>query len=159
MTQLTKDDAINKAHQKTRFARLLAVQGIYQVRHSDISVDEVILDTLLVEHQSLMDRLGFDHRVLPNKSLYQIILKNYPASEKQLINLIKGHLPSQWPFHRLDPVLIAILMAASIELLHSTTPNAVIVSEYVDVAHSFFSGKEPSFINAVLDAIAKDVRS
>ena len=38
-------------------------------------------------------------------------------------------------------------------------PYKVVINEYVDVARAFFEGDEPGFINAVLDAAAKEARS
>ena len=37
-------------------------------------------------------------------------------------------------------------------------PPAVVINEYVDVAHAFFEDSEPGFVNATLDALAKQVR-
>ena len=40
-----------------------------------------------------------------------------------------------------------------------TPPPRVIISEYVDVARAFFpDGKEPKFVNAVLDHMARELR-
>ena len=37
-------------------------------------------------------------------------------------------------------------------------PTGSAISEYVDVAHAFFDAREASFVNGVLDAVAKQVR-
>ena len=37
-------------------------------------------------------------------------------------------------------------------------PARVAISEYVDVAHSFYGGDEPGLVNGVLDTVARDVR-
>ena len=37
-------------------------------------------------------------------------------------------------------------------------PAEVAIDEYVEIAKSFFDGPEPAFINATLDAIARDER-
>ena len=34
------------------------------------------------------------------------------------------------------------------------TPTKVIISEYIDITHSFYFQKEPEFVNAILDKIA-----
>jgi len=33
------------------------------------------------------------------------------------------------------------------------------IGEYLDVAHAFFDAREAKFVNGVLDALAKDVRT
>jgi len=38
-------------------------------------------------------------------------------------------------------------------------PSRVVISEYVDVAHAFFDGPQPGFVNGVLDKLARQVRS
>ena len=60
---------------------------------------------------------------------------------------------------RLDPVLRALLRAAGAELFAADGPPAkVVINEYLDVAHSFFSGEEPRLANGVLDQIAHHLR-
>jgi len=60
---------------------------------------------------------------------------------------------------RLEAVLRAILRAGAYELLHrQDVPPRVAVSEYTDIAHAFFSGKEPGLANGVLDRLARSLR-
>jgi N utilization substance protein B len=40
----------------------------------------------------------------------------------------------------------------------SSVPPKVAISEYVDIAHAFYSGPEPGLVNAVLDHIARVLR-
>jgi len=40
-----------------------------------------------------------------------------------------------------------------------STPSAVIIDEYVEVAKDFFEGPEPGFVNAALQACANRVRA
>jgi N utilization substance protein B len=52
-----------------------------------------------------------------------------------------------------------ILRAGSYELVaRIDVPTGSVISEYVDVAKAFYDKKEASFVNGLLDAIAKDVR-
>jgi N utilization substance protein B len=34
----------------------------------------------------------------------------------------------------------------------------VVINEYLDIAHGFFTGDEPRFANGVLDALARSLR-
>ena len=43
-------------------------------------------------------------------------------------------------------------------LARSDIPPRVIISEYLDVAHAFFAGKEPAMVNGVLDKLARTLR-
>ena len=50
----------------------------------------------------------------------------------------------------------SILRAATFELSHRPeTPGRVVISEYMAITDSFFSGREPALVNGVLDAIAR----
>ncbi|MNL58886.1 hypothetical protein D3C87_1825630 [compost metagenome] len=61
---------------------------------------------------------------------------------------------------RIDSTVRAILRAGTFELLErKDVPVAVIVTEYVEIAHAFFGEEEPKLVNAVLDRIAKQVRA
>jgi N utilization substance protein B len=68
-------------------------------------------------------------------------------------------LVAKWPIHRIDPTLRAVFRAAGAELVEGAAPPKVVISEYVDVARAFFpEGKEPSFVNAVLDHMAREAK-
>ncbi|MEZ6021920.1 MAG: transcription antitermination factor NusB [Hyphomonadaceae bacterium] len=64
-----------------------------------------------------------------------------------------------WRLERLDAVARAILRAGCVELEQRHDIRvAVVIDEYVEIAKSFFDGPEPGFVNATLDACAKDLR-
>ena len=68
-------------------------------------------------------------------------------------------LVATWPIDRIDPVLRALFRAAGAEMVDMPTPPKVVITEYVDVAKAFFpGGKEPKFVNAVLDHMAREAR-
>jgi transcription antitermination protein NusB len=55
--------------------------------------------------------------------------------------------------------LRALFRAAGAELTQGAAPPKVVISEYVDVARAFFpEGREPGFVNAVLDHMAREAR-
>ena len=54
----------------------------------------------------------------------------------------------------------AILRAGAYELVaRQDVPVGSVISEYVDVAHAFYDQRDSGFVNGLLDAVAKDVRS
>ena len=69
-------------------------------------------------------------------------------------------LDKDWPLHRLDATVRAILRAAAFELFFmDKVPARVAISEYVAVADAFFEGgEEPRFINGVLNTLARQRR-
>ena len=44
-------------------------------------------------------------------------------------------------------------------LARADVPTATAISEYLDVTHAFFEAREAKFVNGVLDAVARAVRS
>jgi N utilization substance protein B len=61
---------------------------------------------------------------------------------------------------RIEAVLRAILRAGAYELLfRKDVPVRVVINEYVEIAHGFYSEDEPGLVNGVLDTIAHEVRA
>ena len=52
----------------------------------------------------------------------------------------------------------ALLRAGAAELAGSDPPAKVVINEYLNVAHGFFSGEEPRMANAILDRLARLLR-
>ena len=60
----------------------------------------------------------------------------------------------------IEAVLRAILRAGLYELAYGQeVPAKAVISEYVDLAHSFFVEKEPGLVNGMLDALARQLRT
>jgi N utilization substance protein B len=56
--------------------------------------------------------------------------------------------------------MLSILRTGTYELkFRPDVPTAVIVNEYVDIAHAFFAGSEPGFVNGILDKLGKKIRA
>ena len=82
------------------------------------------------------------------------ILKTFNKKKNIIDNLIIANLSKGWTLDRLPKVLLAILRAAVSEMITSkNTSIAVIVSEYIMFTDSFFTNKECSFTNAILEKI------
>ena len=68
-------------------------------------------------------------------------------------------LVAKWPIDRIDPTLRALFRAAGAELVAAETPPKVVINEFVDIAKAFFpDGREPKFVNAVLDHMAREAQ-
>ena len=108
---------------------------------------------------SLGDRLIFDNNFdylisHISKKLLKDTINGVVDNQSQIDSIIKKNLSSNWRFNRLDKILKAILRAAVYEISYKlSTPSKVIINEYIDITHSFYSKKEPEFVNAILDKI------
>jgi N utilization substance protein B len=74
------------------------------------------------------------------------------------LDRIIGERARNWRISRMAMVDRNVLRLATCELLHSDTPTAVVIDEAVELARHFGSDASPSFVNGILDAVAKDVR-
>lgn len=66
-------------------------------------------------------------------------------------------LAPDWPTHRQAAVDRAILRLAYYEMISGQTPPKVVVNEAIELAKRFSTERSPSFINALLDKVLKDV--
>jgi N utilization substance protein B len=87
------------------------------------------------------------------------VVKGVHARSDELDTLISGKLAKDWSLARLDKPMRQILRAGTYELVSRIdVPTGSVISEYVDVAKAFYDKREASFVNGLLDAIAKQVR-
>jgi len=75
----------------------------------------------------------------------------------EIDEIIKDHL-IDWSFDRLDKVDKQILRLGVYELKYTDTPCQIVIDEAVKIAKNFSEDKAKSFINGILDRIAKEIR-
>jgi len=150
---VSADDSEKKAGTIRRsLARLAAVQALYQIDLSDAPVDNVIAE--LRERGEDEESLGE-----ADDPLFADLVRGAAANRDDLDGLLNEALAPDWTLARLEAVLRALLRAGAYELLaRLEIPARVTLNEYVDLAHAFFSGKEPGLVNAVLDRVARRLR-
>jgi N utilization substance protein B len=86
-------------------------------------------------------------------------VKGVDARSAEIDALIAGKLAKDWSLERLDRPMRQILRAGAYELLaRIDVPTGSVISEYVDVAKAFYDKREASFVNGILDALAKEIR-
>ena len=88
------------------------------------------------------------------------VVKGVHARRAELDALIAGKLAKGWSLARLDKPMRQILRAGAYELAaRIDVPVGSVISEYVDVAKAFYDQRETAFVNGLLDALAKDLRT
>ena len=147
----------NPSIRRRTAARLAAVQALYQIDITDTPVETVVAE--FVHHRLGRDvddeRLGEVDNVL-----FADVVRGASKRRDDLDRVIGAALTPDWPLERLETVLRAILRAGAYELLaRADVPAPVVISEYLDVSHAFFSDKEPALVNGVLDRLARTLRS
>jgi N utilization substance protein B len=137
-------------------ARLAAVQALYQMEQTGQSARSVIADFM-------EDRLGLNDEGEPveeaDPDLFKAVVEGVVDRQEQIDAAIMKRLAEGWKIERLDATSRAILRGAVYELIADIgLPSQIILDEYVSLAHAFFEGSEPKFINGLLDAVSRDVR-
>jgi len=152
MTELSGNQ---KRRMKTA-ARLYAVQALFQMETSGQTADQVVVEFLDYRFGASYDGAEL---IDGDISLFRQIVDlavNYQAPVDQMTDRA---LVAKWPIARIDPTLRGLFRAAGAELSQTDTPPKVVISEYVDLARAFHpQGKEASFVNAVLDHMAREAR-
>lgn len=152
-----KSEKRGDKHSRRTLARLNAVQAFYQMGIEEQSATDVV-------EEFLTHRLGAEIDDVQFKDSDKALFKDLVLGATERLEEIDAHIESvldkDRTLNRLELVLQATLRVAVYELLARIDSNAkVVITEYVGIAKTFFTGNEPSFVNGVLDSIARSVRS
>lgn len=133
-------------------ARLAAVQAVYQMELVEAGAEEVIEE--FVEH-----RFGPEPQEA-DEEFFAALVRGVPERQREIDKAVAACLSANWTLTRVDSILRAILRVAAFELIaRKDVPARVVIDEYVGIAHAFFGGDEPGFVNAALDAMAHRKRA
>ncbi|MEQ8934588.1 MAG: transcription antitermination factor NusB [Amphiplicatus sp.] len=137
-------------------ARLAAVQALYQMEATGMGVESVILEFNTHRLGGDLDGVAIHDA---DADYFAEIARGVVASQRRIDPFIERQLAEKWTLSRLDATARAILRAGLYELTaRPDTPFRVVIDEYIEIANAFFDGPEPQFINAVLDASARETR-
>ncbi|MEZ5674955.1 NusB antitermination factor [Thalassovita litoralis] len=147
----------NNQKRKMRSAsRLYAVQALFQMEQSSQTVDRVIVEFLDFRFGAVYDG---DEMQEGDVALFQKTMRDAVNWQARIDQMTDRALVAKWPIARIDPTLRALFRAAGAELIEGEAPPKVVITEFVDVARAFFpDGKEPKFVNAVLDHMAREAK-
>jgi len=135
-----------------RAARVAAVQALYQLALTDENPDAVV-------EEFALHRLTPVEGVGPDRAMFDDLVRGTAGRMTEIDAVLTPCLAEGWQIERLDAVLRAILRAGGYELMaRADVPARVAIKEYVAVAGDFFGGREPGFVNSVLDRIARRLR-
>jgi len=146
----------NQLRKMKSAARLYAVQALFQMEAADQSVEAVAQE--FEDH-----RFGatYDEGEMAegDVDLFRAIMDQAVDEQAMIDQMTDRALVVKWPIARIDPTWRALFRAAGGELTLKNTPPKVVISEFVAIAEAFSSdGKEPKFVNAVLDHMARAAR-
>jgi N utilization substance protein B len=137
-------------------ARLYAVQALFQMEASGPGADEIRAE---FETHRIGATYEGDEMAEADITLFRQLLDQAVNWQAKIDQMTDRALVAAWPIARIDPTLRALFRAAGAELVEGKAPPKVVITEFVDVAKAFFpEGKEPKFVNAVLDHMAREAR-
>jgi N utilization substance protein B len=137
-------------------SRLYAVQALFQMEASGQTAEAVAREFEDHRFGAVYDE---DEMAEGDVDHFRAILSHAVNWQARIDQMTDRALVAKWPIDRIDPVLRALFRAAGAEMVEMGTPPKVVITEFVDVARAFFpEGKEPKFVNAVLDHMAREAR-
>jgi len=137
-------------------ARLYAVQALFQMESSGQTVEAVTREFETHRFGAVYDG---DEMAEGDVGHFRGLIDHAVNMQARIDQMTDRALVAKWPIDRIDPVLRALFRAAGGEMLETPTPPKVVITEFVDIAKAFFpEGKEPKFVNAVLDHMAREAR-
>ena len=134
--------------------RLYAIQALFQMEQLGLSTNEVV-------EEFVVHRFGEEYEEGQlsdgDEALFKSIVESAVNYQAYIDQLTDRALVKKWPIARIDPTLRSLFRAAAAEITQIKTPPKIVITEYVALAHAFFTdGKEPNFVNAVLDHMARE---
>ncbi len=154
-----------------RIARVLAVQAVYQAAVAQTALNDVV-DEFMHHRMSVLGEsvspvspvspggsAGKNFLPAPEYDFFYHLMTGLEDHFSNIDEMIRAHLSDDRPIERQLPLLVAILRCGVAEfLVCPQTPVPVIIDEYIDIAQGFFSEREPTFVNAALDHLARVAR-
>jgi transcription antitermination protein NusB len=146
----------NQLRKMKSAARFYAVQALFQMEASGQMVDQIIAEFETHRFGAVYDETEMAEG---DVDTFRKLMGDAVNHQAQIDQMTDRALVAKWPIARIDPTLRALFRAAGAEMTQSDTPPRVVITEFVDIAKAFFpDGKEPKFVNAVLDHMAHEGR-
>ncbi len=138
-------------------ARLAAVQALYQWQEGQDQPGDIIEQFLRVRTGEAGEA---GMRRDADRPLFKDVVEGTAAHKDELEKAVSAALSEGWTWTRIDRLVRAILMAGAYELIHRRdVPPRVAINEYVEIAHAFYDQRESTFVNSVLDRLARQERA
>ena len=149
-------DKVKQKRQMKSAARLYAVQALFQMEQSSQDADKVIAEFL--DHRFGAVYEG-DEMAEGDVDLFRHIVSEAVNWQAKIDQMTDRALVAKWPIARIDPTLRALFRAAGAEMTEGDAPPKVVINEFVDIAKAFYpEGREPKFVNAVLDHMSREAK-
>jgi N utilization substance protein B len=131
---------------------------VNRAREEDSEENQPHLDPVEAS-ETVLDRIT-EHFLVPSAAIaFARQLVAGVVGRSAALDELVGQHARNWRVSRMAAVDRNVLRLAVYELMDTETPVAVVIDEAVDLARRFGSDTSPSFVNGVLDAVAREVRA
>lgn len=146
----------NQLRKMKSAARLYAVQALFQMEANGQTVEKVTAEFETHRFGEIYDDIEMQEG---DVDTFRALIEKAVDNQAEIDQMTDRALVVKWPIGRIDPTWRALFRAAGAELLIKQTPPKVVIVEFVQVAEAFsHDGKEPKFVNAVLDHMAREAQ-
>ncbi len=142
-------------------ARLAAVQALYQMDIAGTDLNQIVAEFTAFRLQGDADDENGAGTTLAaaDRTFFAEIVRGAVNRQRDIDPIVDKQLATGWRLVRVDSTLRAIFRAAVYELMErQEVPARVVINEYIDVAHAFFSDEQPKVVNGLLDQLARALR-
>ncbi len=143
-----------------RKAREIAVQTLYALDFAEVKEDFREY-SLLNEYPEILKQLMDAEGIESSSSVYAFtddLVKNSIINIVEIEAEIDKH-SDNWSLECIAHLDRNILHTAVFELMFTDTPPAVVINEAIEIAKKFCSEASGKYVNGILDAIAREMRS
>ena len=157
MTAKPKPRSTRSPNATRTVARLAAAQALYEIEVASTSPHEVVPAFVSSGFRGLIE----DGEAGPaDARFFEQLVLGVSGDLPTVDPMLTDALEPEFTLGRLEVLLRAILRLGAYELVAlGDVPAKVVITEYVELAHDFFSGREPALVNAVLDRLARLLRT
>jgi len=144
----------NQKRKMKSAARFYTVQALFQMEASDQTVEQVQREFEDHRFGATYDEVEMSEG---DVDTFRTLMDKAVDDQAAIDQMTDRALVAKWPIARIDPTWRALFRAAGAEMMLKETPPKVVISEFISVAEAFSADdKEPKFVNAVLDHMARE---
>jgi len=152
---MTRRPSVSRGKRRSA-ARLAAVQALYQLDIAGGGAEAVVGEFNRYRFGGEQEGVKL---IEADPALFGELVLGATGRRDEIDAALTRALDAGWDLSRLDLLARAILRAGAFEILmRPDIDPPLTISEYVDVAKSFFERREPGLINGILDRLAREVR-
>ena len=141
---------------RRRGSRLAAVQALYQMELGGKTVEEAIDDFSARRIASVVDVGELITPEIVDEAFFEEIVRAVASGLDRYDGELKQAL-EQRSIDRVEVILRLILRAGAYEILDRPDIDPPLsINEYVAISEAFFGGTQPTFVNGVLDRLARE---